>query len=405
MKQAFFVLMASVLALFSGERAAHAACGITLDPPSAVGSPADLPDATVATPYSFTLTASGGSGDYFWQQVGGSLPAGLAIGLGHRLTSSITGTPTTISNGTQFSLTMVVYDNANFNCSTTGVYNLALEAAAPDAGADASPDAAIADAAAPDAALPDATVPDASVDASVDATTVDDAGADAEADASTDDAAVDAAADALACAALSQACPPSCCAGLSCELGVCCADQGAACTNDTDCCGSTAACLLGHCALVDSADAGCQPAGGLCHVDGDCCSGTVCSLGTCQDLSDTSAVCAALGEDCSATGKPCCDGTKCANGKCCGTYEGDNGQVRGTPVGDASQCCEGRALSEDPNAPVSVLRCAPPAPYYYPPRTTCNVPVVGAIDGGGGGIFLVLGTLVAVRFRRRKRAR
>jgi hypothetical protein len=49
-----------------------------------------LPDYYVGVPYSFQLQASGGSGNYAWQQVSGTLPAGLVL----ELDGTIHGTPT-----------------------------------------------------------------------------------------------------------------------------------------------------------------------------------------------------------------------------------------------------------------------------------------------------------------------
>ena len=51
-----------------------------------------LPVGGVGTPYSFTLTAAGGTPPYAWEMVGGSLPPGLSL---NPVTGLITGTPTT----------------------------------------------------------------------------------------------------------------------------------------------------------------------------------------------------------------------------------------------------------------------------------------------------------------------
>ncbi len=65
------------------------ACGVSAAPALKVTSAA-LPNGTVGTAYSQTLSASGGSGTYSWSVTNGSLPAGLSLSTG----GAITGTPT-----------------------------------------------------------------------------------------------------------------------------------------------------------------------------------------------------------------------------------------------------------------------------------------------------------------------
>src|SRR5215471_15863947 len=61
-----------------------------------------LPDGTVGTPYSATLTATGGTAPYTWTLLSGSLPPGLSLsGAG-----VISGTPTTAGTYT-FTLKVV----------------------------------------------------------------------------------------------------------------------------------------------------------------------------------------------------------------------------------------------------------------------------------------------------------
>ncbi|HTO45284.1 MAG TPA: putative Ig domain-containing protein [Burkholderiales bacterium] len=64
---------------------------LTVNPaPLAITSPATLPAAQVGVPYSFTLTATGGTPPYAWSLASGSLPAGLSLSA----SGLISGTPT-----------------------------------------------------------------------------------------------------------------------------------------------------------------------------------------------------------------------------------------------------------------------------------------------------------------------
>ena len=55
-----------------------------------------VPDATAGTPYSVTLTASGGTSPYSWSVSSGSLPAGLTLSSA----GVISGTPSTAGSST-----------------------------------------------------------------------------------------------------------------------------------------------------------------------------------------------------------------------------------------------------------------------------------------------------------------
>src|SRR6516162_4331172 len=67
--------------------------------------PSALPDATVGVPYSATLSATGGTGQYTFSIASGALPTGLTFSTTTRL---ISGTPTTAGN---FAFTIKVRDS------------------------------------------------------------------------------------------------------------------------------------------------------------------------------------------------------------------------------------------------------------------------------------------------------
>src|SRR5215470_6096208 len=76
-----------------------------------------LPDASVGSPYSFTLTAMGGSVPYSWSVVTGSLPGGLALAS----SGVIAGTPT--SAGT-FTFVVRAADSSNNQQTSSQVFTL-----------------------------------------------------------------------------------------------------------------------------------------------------------------------------------------------------------------------------------------------------------------------------------------
>jgi large repetitive protein len=84
-----------------------------------ITSPNPLPNATLNTAYSQTLTASGGTAPYQWS-VGQGLPPGLSLGAG---TGTISGVPTTSGN---YTFTIQVADSAkdsateNFSLTVSG---------------------------------------------------------------------------------------------------------------------------------------------------------------------------------------------------------------------------------------------------------------------------------------------
>ncbi|MCB1228158.1 MAG: putative Ig domain-containing protein, partial [Verrucomicrobiales bacterium] len=68
-------------------------CGVVICPPcpAITVSPASLPNGTVGTPYSASVSASGGTAPYTFAVTSGALPAGLSL---NGSTGAITGTPT-----------------------------------------------------------------------------------------------------------------------------------------------------------------------------------------------------------------------------------------------------------------------------------------------------------------------
>ncbi len=74
-----------------------------------------IPDGYVNTPYSYPLSAWGGSGSYTWSIWSGSLPTGLSLSSG----GLISGTPTTA----EYTLVYIrVTDNADPSCPATRAY-------------------------------------------------------------------------------------------------------------------------------------------------------------------------------------------------------------------------------------------------------------------------------------------
>ena len=65
---------------------------VTINLPPLTVNPASLPAATAGTPYSQTVTASGGTAPYSYAVLSGALPTGLSLAAG---TGVISGTPTT----------------------------------------------------------------------------------------------------------------------------------------------------------------------------------------------------------------------------------------------------------------------------------------------------------------------
>src|SRR5205085_2700445 len=70
----------------------------TVSPPAlVVSTTSPLPGATLATPYSVTLAATGGTPSYTWSVTGGQLPAGIAL---DATAGTLSGAPTTAGTAT-----------------------------------------------------------------------------------------------------------------------------------------------------------------------------------------------------------------------------------------------------------------------------------------------------------------
>lgn len=80
-------------------------------------SPATLPNGTVGTAYSQTITASGGTAPYTFSVIAGSLPPGLALAVG----GVLSGTPTTAGS---FTFTVRATDSAG--CFGSQVYTIVI---------------------------------------------------------------------------------------------------------------------------------------------------------------------------------------------------------------------------------------------------------------------------------------
>ena len=85
--------------------------------PTITVGPGAIASGTVNTPYSQTLTATGGSSPYVWALTSGTLPSGLSLSSG----GIISGTPTA-SNGAGTSITVRATDN--LGCVASKTFNL-----------------------------------------------------------------------------------------------------------------------------------------------------------------------------------------------------------------------------------------------------------------------------------------
>ncbi len=99
-------------------------CGINIAPPTITAQCASATTGTVNTPYSSSITVSGGTAPYTFV-VNGSLPPGLTL---NSTSGAITGTPTTAGN---FSFTVTVTDSTPGVHATATTSNCGITIAAP----------------------------------------------------------------------------------------------------------------------------------------------------------------------------------------------------------------------------------------------------------------------------------
>ncbi|BBH45774.1 putative Ig domain-containing protein [Pseudomonas sp. KU43P] len=102
-----------------------ATVSVTVTAPTIVLTPTSIPGATVASAYSATLAASGGSAPYTYSLATGALPAGITLSAA----GVLSGTPTAAGN---FNFTLSATDNTGF--SGAQAYSLSVGEAAPVAG-------------------------------------------------------------------------------------------------------------------------------------------------------------------------------------------------------------------------------------------------------------------------------
>ena len=94
---------------YSSGATARQALAVTINPPPLTIATTSLPNGTVGTGYSQSLSASGGTGGYTWSVIAGSLPPGLSLN-----SNAIGGTPS--SNNT-FHFTVQVKDSSGATAS------------------------------------------------------------------------------------------------------------------------------------------------------------------------------------------------------------------------------------------------------------------------------------------------
>ncbi|WP_425604150.1 putative Ig domain-containing protein [Stenotrophomonas pavanii] len=104
--------------------ASSAALALTVNDPTILIAPSSLPNATVATAYSQTVTASGGTVGYSYAVTAGSLPPGLSLSSG----GVLSGTPTA---GGTYNFTLAATDSSTGTGPYTGTRAYAITVSAP----------------------------------------------------------------------------------------------------------------------------------------------------------------------------------------------------------------------------------------------------------------------------------
>ena len=98
--------------------------------PAPVVSPTTLPNGNQGTPYSQTLSVSGGLAPFVWSVSSGTLPTGLVLSTNNPTTSALlSGTPTTAQANVQF--TIQVIDSSNPPQPASQAYTVTINPPAP----------------------------------------------------------------------------------------------------------------------------------------------------------------------------------------------------------------------------------------------------------------------------------
>jgi len=99
-------------------------------PPAPSLSPSTLPNGNQGTPYSQTLTVSGGLAPFIWSVSSGTPPAGLVLTPNNpTTTATLSGTPITQQSNVQF--TILATDSSNPPQSASQTYTVSINAPAP----------------------------------------------------------------------------------------------------------------------------------------------------------------------------------------------------------------------------------------------------------------------------------
>jgi hypothetical protein len=106
-------------------------CGAIIPCPVITVNPPTLPNAFVGTPYTATVSATGGTGPYTFTVTSGALPAGLVL---NPATGAITGTPS-LAGTSNFTITAT--DTAT-GCLGTRAYSMGVGLGPPGPGGGAA---------------------------------------------------------------------------------------------------------------------------------------------------------------------------------------------------------------------------------------------------------------------------